>query len=42
MVDPVAAPELGEHSRQVLAEWLGLGDAELEKLETQGILKGTS
>ena len=42
MVDPVAAPELGEHSRQVLAEWLGLGDAELEKLETQGVLKGTS
>jgi crotonobetainyl-CoA:carnitine CoA-transferase CaiB-like acyl-CoA transferase len=32
------APRLGEHNREVLAEWLGLGDAALAELEASGVL----
>jgi benzylsuccinate CoA-transferase BbsF subunit len=35
---PRPAPRLGEHTRNVLAEWAGLGDAEIAELEAQGIL----
>jgi crotonobetainyl-CoA:carnitine CoA-transferase CaiB-like acyl-CoA transferase len=32
------APHRGEHNREVLGEWLGLGDAEVEALTGAGIL----
>jgi crotonobetainyl-CoA:carnitine CoA-transferase CaiB-like acyl-CoA transferase len=32
------APTLGEHSREILAELLGLRDAELDRLEADGII----
>jgi benzylsuccinate CoA-transferase BbsF subunit len=32
------APRLGEHTRQVLSEVLGVGDAEVDRLREQGIL----
>ncbi len=32
-------PALGAHSRAVLAEWLGLADAELEALAARGLLR---
>ena len=32
------APTLGQHTREVLAEWAGLGDAAIDDMETQGIL----
>jgi crotonobetainyl-CoA:carnitine CoA-transferase CaiB-like acyl-CoA transferase len=32
------APHLGEHTREVLAEWAGLGPAEIADLEAQGAL----
>jgi crotonobetainyl-CoA:carnitine CoA-transferase CaiB-like acyl-CoA transferase len=35
---PRPAPYLGEHTREVLAEWAGLDDAEIAELEAQGIL----
>jgi benzylsuccinate CoA-transferase BbsF subunit len=33
-----AAPRLGEHTREVLAEWAGFDDAEIADLEAQGVL----
>jgi crotonobetainyl-CoA:carnitine CoA-transferase CaiB-like acyl-CoA transferase len=36
---PVApAPLLGEHTDEVLAEWLGLGRADVEKLRSEGVI----
>jgi CoA:oxalate CoA-transferase len=32
------APQRGEHNRAVLKAWLGIGDAEIEGLEAQGVL----
>ena len=32
------APHRGEHNRQVLAEWLGLGEADVEALTAAGVL----
>jgi crotonobetainyl-CoA:carnitine CoA-transferase CaiB-like acyl-CoA transferase len=32
------APRLGQHNREVLAELLGLADAELDELEREGVL----
>jgi crotonobetainyl-CoA:carnitine CoA-transferase CaiB-like acyl-CoA transferase len=32
------APHRGEHNREVLAEWLGLGDADVEALTAAGVL----
>jgi len=32
------APTLGEHTRQVLRDWLGIADDEFAELETQGML----
>jgi CoA:oxalate CoA-transferase len=32
------APHRGEHNREVLGEWLGLGDAEVEDLTAAGVL----
>ncbi len=31
-------PRVGEHSRELLGEWLGLGDAECEALEAKGVV----
>jgi crotonobetainyl-CoA:carnitine CoA-transferase CaiB-like acyl-CoA transferase len=33
-----AAPRLGEHTRDVLREWLGLGEGEMERLAGNGVL----
>ena len=33
---PRSAPLLGEHNREVLADFLGYGDAEIERLEASG------
>ena len=33
------APMLGEHSREVCRDWLGLADAELEALVADGVLE---
>ncbi|HEY7063882.1 MAG TPA: CoA transferase [Chloroflexota bacterium] len=35
---PRPAPHLGEHTREVLAEWAGLGAAEIADLESQCVL----
>ena len=32
-------PKTGEQSRELLGEWLGLGEAELDALETNGVIK---
>ena len=32
-------PRVGEHSRELLGEWLGLGEAELNALETSNVVK---
>ena len=32
------APYLGEHTREILAEWGGFGQAEIADLEAQGAL----
>jgi crotonobetainyl-CoA:carnitine CoA-transferase CaiB-like acyl-CoA transferase len=32
-------PEIGEHTRAVLAEWLGLDDAEFAALAAAGVVK---
>ena len=34
-----AAPLLGEHSREVCREWLGLADVELDALFADGVLE---
>ena len=34
-----AAPRLGEHTRDVLREWLGLGDGEADRLAGEGVLE---
>jgi crotonobetainyl-CoA:carnitine CoA-transferase CaiB-like acyl-CoA transferase len=34
-----AAPRLGEHTRDVLREWLGLGDGEADRLAREGVLE---
>jgi crotonobetainyl-CoA:carnitine CoA-transferase CaiB-like acyl-CoA transferase len=34
-----AAPRLGEHTRDVLAEWLGLGEGEMDRLAASGVLQ---
>ncbi|MEY2462984.1 MAG: hypothetical protein QOH64_1122 [Acidimicrobiaceae bacterium] len=34
---PIGAPKLGEHTRQVLGELLGLDDAELDRLTREGV-----
>ena len=34
------APLLGQHTDQVLSEWLGLGDGEIGKLHDAGIIAG--
>jgi formyl-CoA transferase len=34
---PTGAPKLGEHTRQVLGELLGLDDAELDRLAREGV-----
>jgi crotonobetainyl-CoA:carnitine CoA-transferase CaiB-like acyl-CoA transferase len=36
MADPVAAPSVGQHTREVLREVLGLSDAKLDALAQQG------
>ena len=36
MADPVAAPSVGQHTRQVLADVLGLSDARLDELAQAG------
>ena len=33
-----AAPTLGQHNREVLSELLGLGDAEIDELQAQGVI----
>ena len=38
---PVAAPELGQHSREILA-WLGYADEEIERLQSVGAVVGPS
>ncbi len=35
---PTGAPLLGEHTREVLGGWLGLGAAELDELATDGVI----
>jgi benzylsuccinate CoA-transferase BbsF subunit len=35
---PARAPRLGEHAREVLCGWLGLAEAELERLAREGVL----
>jgi crotonobetainyl-CoA:carnitine CoA-transferase CaiB-like acyl-CoA transferase len=34
-----AAPRLGEHTRDVLRDWLGLGEGEMDKLAGDGVLQ---
>jgi CoA:oxalate CoA-transferase len=36
---PRRAPHLGEHSREILRELLGLDDAAVAKLESSGVVK---
>lgn len=38
-VDPVVAPEVGQHTRQVLGEVLGFSDSRIDALEASGILR---
>ncbi|QXQ15694.1 CoA transferase [Skermania piniformis] len=38
--NPAVAPDLGEHTDEVLADILGLGDAELSALHDRGVLGG--
>jgi crotonobetainyl-CoA:carnitine CoA-transferase CaiB-like acyl-CoA transferase len=38
VVAPTGAPRLGEHTREVLAELLGLDDAELDALHAEGVV----
>ena len=38
---PVAAPELGQHSREILA-WLGYADEEIERLQNMGAIVAPS
>ena len=38
IAEPFPSPALGEHGRAVLAEWLGLGDDEVTRLEASGAL----
>ena len=33
-----SAPCLGAHTREILTEWLGLDDAEIDRLEASGTL----
>lgn len=33
------APRLGQHTREVLLQWLGLPEAELERLESVGVIR---
>ena len=40
MADPVAAPSVGQHTREVLREVLGLSDAKLDALAGQGAFGG--
>lgn len=35
---PIAPPDLGQHSDEVLREWLGLGDSELRELHASGAI----
>ena len=39
---PTGAPRLGEHTREVLAERLGLSDAKLDELATSGVTQATT
>jgi crotonobetainyl-CoA:carnitine CoA-transferase CaiB-like acyl-CoA transferase len=33
-----AGPRLGEHTREVYADWLGVTDGELAQLTTEGVI----
>ena len=35
----IAPPELGEHTRAVLTEWLGLDDSRVDELATAGVIR---
>ena len=35
---PAGAPRLGEHTRSVLAETLGVSDVELDRLAAEGVI----
>lgn len=37
VVDPIAAPLLGEHTKEVLAQYLGYDESRLEELQAQGV-----
>ena len=39
---PVPAPRLGEHSRSVLQDWLGLSENEIEGLSSENAFEGVS
>ena len=41
IVDPVAAPLLGQHTREVLHDTLGYDDSQIAKLKAAGVF-GTS
>ena len=34
------APQRGQHNRDVLADWLGASDEEIDRLAAQGTLQG--
>jgi crotonobetainyl-CoA:carnitine CoA-transferase CaiB-like acyl-CoA transferase len=42
IVDPVAAPLLGQHTDDVLRETLGYDDARMAKLKQAGVFGGES
>lgn len=37
-VDTVPNPKLGQHSRQIYGDWLGLAAAEIAALEQDGVI----
>jgi 2-methylfumaryl-CoA isomerase len=39
-LDPVRAPTLGEHTEEVLADVLGLGEGEIARLHDGGVVAG--
>jgi crotonobetainyl-CoA:carnitine CoA-transferase CaiB-like acyl-CoA transferase len=38
IVDPVAAPAVGQHTQEVLGDWLGYGEDRLAELAQAGAL----
>ena len=39
LAEPESPPDIGEHTEEVLREWLGVDDAKLKELRKRGVIR---